>query len=190
MKHRGSGTWNAAFLIVVSLLLSVSCRSAVDESPSTSFFREMSGMCGRSFRGAAEFVPPGDTTWTGAELEMGPLTCTADQIRIPLRVGTDRSRTWILTKTGTGLLFKHDHRHADGTPDAITNYGGPATAVGSQFHQSFPADAETAALIPAASTNVWEMIIDRPSSRFVYALSRDGKPRFRAAFAMEKAKPE
>lgn len=178
----------AAFLqlIVVSLLLSVSCRSAVDESPSTAFFREMSGMCGRSFRGAAELVPPGDTTWTGVELEMGPLSCTADQIRIPLRVGSDRSRTWILTKTGRGLLFKHDHRHADGTPDAVTNYGGPATAAGTRFHQLFPADVETAALIPAATTNVWEMIIDRPSGRFVYALSRDGKPRFRAAFEMNR----
>ena len=174
-------------VLLLSLLLTISCRSAVNESSSSAFFREMSGMCGQSFRGSAEFVPPGDTTWTGAELEMGPLTCTAEQIRIPLRVGTDRSRTWILTKTAAGLLFKHDHRHADGTPDAITDYGGPATAAGTRFHQSFPADAETAALIPAAATNVWEMIIDRPSVRFVYKLSRDGKPRFRAAFSLGKA---
>jgi len=172
-------------LIVVSLL-AVSCRSAVDDSPSTAFFREMSGMCGRSFRGAAELVPPGDTTWTGAELEMGPLTCTADQIRIPLRVGSDRSRVWILTKADGVLLFKHDHRHADGTPEAVTNYGGFATAGGTRFHQLFPADAETAALIPAAATNVWEMILDRSSGRFVYALSRDGKPRFRAVFALNR----
>lgn len=188
MKYRGALICVVLFRAAALLLLVSSCRSGSDESPATAFFKELSGLCGQSFRGRAELVPPGDSTWTGAELEMGPVACSAGQIRIPLRVGNDRSRTWILSSTGTGLLLKHDHRHADGTPDRMTNYGGPSTAEGSRFHQAFAADAETAALIPAAATNVWEMIIDRPSQKFVYALSRDGKPRFRAEFDLSQGR--
>ena len=75
-------------------------------------------------------------------------TCGEKEIRIPFRVGEDRSRTWVLTLTDGGLLFRHDHRHADGTPDKVTMYGGLAAPDGTPLRQSFPADAETARLIP------------------------------------------
>src|SRR3546814_4385617 len=48
--------------------------------------------------------------------------CTNDRIEIPFHIdglgpngGWDRSRTWIVSRTGAGLRLKHDHRHADGT---------------------------------------------------------------------------
>jgi len=43
--------------------------------------------------------------------------CSDKEIRIPFRVGEDKSRTWILSLDDRGLLFRHDHRHADGTPE-------------------------------------------------------------------------
>jgi hypothetical protein len=99
-------------------------------------------------------------------------------------VNEDKSRTWILTLSDDGLLFKHDHRHEDGTPDTLTNYGGWATDGGSRFSQSFPADAETGALIPEAVTNVWTFTIDRDAGTFTYFLERHGMPRYKAEFKL------
>ena len=52
----------------------------------------------------------------------------------------------MLTRTAGGLRLKHDHRHADGKPDAVTMYGGDATDPGSPTRQAFPVDAESIAM--------------------------------------------
>jgi len=95
-------------------------------------------------------------------------------------VGENKSRTWIITKSPEGLLLKHDHRHKDGTPDEVTMYGGWANDSGSNSSQFFAADAFTAKLIPAASTNVWNMELSDDNSQFTYYLERHNKPRFKA----------
>jgi hypothetical protein len=108
--------------------------------------------------------------------------CSADTIRIPFHVGENRSRTWVLTRTGNGLRLKHDHRHEDGTPDSVTMYGGDTRDAGSADTQEFFADSATASLIPAARTNVWRLEL-HPGHLFVYALRREGSDRrFRAEF--------
>ena len=112
-------------------------------------------------------------------------TCTDTEIRIPFWVGEDKSRTWIITLNNKGLLFKHDHRHADGTPDKITNYGGFAADNGTKLIQKFPADADTAKLIPEAATNVWTLQTDERKKRFMYQLERDDKLRYRAFFKLK-----
>ena len=60
-------------------------------------------------------------------------------------VGEDRSRTWIVSVLSDGRLrLKHDHRHEDGEPDAITMYGGDMEKEkGSEWDDgrfAFPAD--------------------------------------------------
>ena len=88
----------------------------------------------------------------------------------------------MLTRTDQGLRLKHDHRHEDGTEDAVTQYGGDTRDAGSRTTQEFHADAHTAELIPAASTNVWTMEVV-PGDRFAYALRREGTDRrFRVEF--------
>jgi hypothetical protein len=111
-----------------------------------------------------------------AALVMHVRTCTRDTLRIPFHVGADRSRTWVVTRTATGLRLKHDHRHADGSEDAVTQYGGDTQATGSASQQEFHADAHTATLIPAARTNIWTMELV-PGERFAYALRRVGTER-------------
>jgi hypothetical protein len=109
-------------------------------------------------------------------------SCSDDEIRIPFHVGEDRSRTWVITRTAGGLRLKHDHRHADGSEDAVTQYGGDTDGAGSATLQEFPADAFTATLIPAAATNIWtvEMV---PGERYSYRLRRVGTDRrFRIDF--------
>jgi hypothetical protein len=108
--------------------------------------------------------------------------CSADTIRIPFHVGANRSRTWVVTRTATGLRLKHDHRHEDGTPDSVTMYGGDTREAGVASRQEFFADSLTASLIPAALTNVWTIELE-PGRTFAYALRREGSDRrFRAEF--------
>jgi hypothetical protein len=149
------------------------------------FFKKLKKMCGKTFEGATEFPTNADHALVGKKLLMKVETCTDTEIRIPFLVGEDKSRTWILTLTDEGLLFKHDHRHADGTPDKITNYGGLAIADGSKLLQKFPADADTAKLIPEASTNVWTLQIDEEKKRFIYQLERNHQLRYRGFFSFE-----
>ncbi len=178
------------FLTVIILCASFLLIEAGEASATTptkaqkSFFKKLKKMCGRQFKGATEF-PTDDKVFGGKPLLMRIETCTEKEIRIPFQVGEDKSRTWILTLTDEGLLFKHDHRHADGTPDKITNYGGLAIADGSKLLQKFPADADTAKHIPEASTNVWTLQIDEEKKRFVYQLERNNQLRYRGFFSFE-----
>ena len=149
------------------------------------FFKKLKQMCGKTFEGATEFPTNADHALVGKKLLMKIETCTDTEIRIPFRVGEDKSRTWIITLGDKGLLFKHDHRHADGTPDKITNYGGFAAADGTKLIQKFPADPETGKLIPEAVTNVWTLQIDEGKKRFMYQLERDNKLRYRAFFKLK-----
>jgi hypothetical protein len=150
------------------------------------FFKNMKKLCGRKFEGATDFPPDPAHPLAGKRLLMHVEKCGEREIRIPFHVGADRSRTWVLTMTRDGLLFKHDHRHEDGTPDRVTDYGGLAAHDGTAAEQRFPADAFTAGLIPEAKTNVWTMRLDRTRKRFTYYLERDGAPRYRAYFDLGK----
>lgn len=146
------------------------------------FWASLQELCGTAHSGRVVEAPADDTTFAGKDLVMHVRTCTDDEIRIPFHVGTDRSRTWVLTRTDGGLRLKHDHRHEDGTEDAITQYGGDAAPGGSGQRQEFPADEHTSSLIPAAATNVWTVEVV-PGSVFAYALRREGTDRrFRIEF--------
>jgi hypothetical protein len=144
------------------------------------FFARLTALCGATFEGASVFPrDPGDA-FAGKKLVAHVATCTPGEVRVPFLVGADRSRTWVFRKSGAGLELKHDHRHDDGTPDEQTMYGGMANDKGSASVQSFEADAYTAKLIPAASTNVWTVTLAPDGKSMSYYLERDAKPRFKA----------
>ncbi len=149
------------------------------------FFENLKKLCGQQFTGETVFPQDENHPLAGKKLVMSVETCREKEIRIPFHVGEDKSRTWVLTLTDAGLLFKHDHRHADGTPDAITMYGGLAAPSGTQHMQSFPADAETAKLIPEAATNVWTLQINPEKQQFTYYLERQKQPRYKALFNLK-----
>ena len=143
----------------------------------------------RVYRGRIEVdeppPAPGDP-FTGKTLEMRVARCTADTIALPFAVGEDRSRTWIVRRTAGGLRLKHDHRHTDGSPDELTDYGGDALREGTTNRQSFEADAESIALFTRTGrsvsvVNVWSLEIT-PGERFVYELARPGGRLFRVVF--------
>lgn len=86
-------------------------------------FATLGANCGKAFAG--EVVRgPDDDPWREAKLIMFIRDCGDAQIRVPLHYDNNHSRIWIISKTESGLQLKHDHRHADGSSDAVTMYGG------------------------------------------------------------------
>jgi len=177
-----------AFLSVLFMLVGLPPKFAGNPAQvdtQRAFFETLKKMSGQRFEGETQFPLNGDHPLAGKRLIISVEACGESELRIPFHVGTDKSRTWILTLTEKGLLFKHDHRHADGTPDKITMYGGWATPGGTPYLQRFRADEETAKLIPEAATNVWTLQIIPDKQQFTYSLERHAEPRYRALFNLK-----
>lgn len=172
----------------VFFLLSVACVRGSDATDV--FWDSLQALCGQAFVGqVVEGTAPGDDAFRQERLVMEVRSCSETEIRIPLHVGANRSRTWVLTRTPGGLRLKHDHRHEDGTEDVVTQYGGDARPGGSAEQQEFPADKFTAELLPAARTNVWTISI-KPGQMFGYGLHREAEGRrFRLVFDLRHPVP-
>lgn len=174
----------AGFYLIGFMLQALATDSEPEVAPSTtsaaSYFSTLKALCGEKFSGEMTFPLDGQDAFAGKELVAHFKSCTDSEIRVPFTVGADRSRTWVITKTEDGLRLKHDHRHADGSPDEVTNYGGDANPSGTALSQSFPADEYTKELIPAAATNVWTVSLNAQGDQLTYHLERHAKPRFTA----------
>lgn len=167
-------------LLALTLALAACATGRPPALPGDAFFATLRALCGAEFVGESTFPTDPADAFRGKRLVAAFAVCTEDQVRVPFQVGDDRSRTWVFRVTPQGLLLQHDHRHPDGTPDAITDYGGLALPGGSAASQSFAADARTAELIPAARTNVWTISLSADGRSLTYALARDARPRFEA----------
>lgn len=170
------------------------------QAPADAFLAALARHCGKAYAGrivanvpAPDAPPPtGPDPFEGKPLVMHVRGCDdpTRELRVPFHVGDDHSRTWVLTRTGTGLRLKHDHRHADGSPDAQTMYGGDTRQAGTAVRQAFPVDAESIALFGrtganASVTNTWAMEVE-PDARFLYELARPGGRLFRVEFDLSR----
>ena len=171
-----------------SLLLLAGCATTprAVEAPEASFWSALQARCGKAFEGRMTIgTDPGDADFGKERMVMQVASCKPDEIRIPFDVGANKTRTWVLTRTSTGVRLKHDHRHPDGKEDAVSQYGGDARAGGTATRQDFPADAFTANLLPKAATNVWT--IEVQPQLFAYELRREEQGRrFRVEFDLTK----
>ena len=168
-----------------------SSMGASSKVPADAFLSALQGHCGKAYAGRIVSNEPRSVTpdaFEGKPLVMHVRGCDApaSRIEVPFHVGDDHSRTWVLTRTDQGLRLKHDHRHQDGTPDAVTMYGGDTAAPGSTVRQEFPVDAGSVAMFEregmnASVTNTWAMEIE-PGQRFLYELARPGGRLFQVEF--------
>jgi hypothetical protein len=169
-------------ILAVAAFAATTCAgAALTADPPDAFMAAIRQHCGGAFAGkiVANDPPSADDAFAGRTLVMHVRECGDQEIRIPFHVGEDRSRTWVLTRTPTGLRLKHDHRHEDGSPDVLTMYGGNTAAAGTPVRQEFAVDAESKALfererLAASMTNTWAMEIE-PDRRFRYELARPGR---------------
>lgn len=177
-------------------------RTALPEAQEA-FWRALANHCGKAYAGRLVSQDARDADMRGRAMIAHWADCTPDRIAIAFHIedadgsGWDRSRTWLVTRTppnesGTGLRLEHDHRHEDGSEDAVTHYGGDTLSAGTARIQDFPVDAFSIALfgregLDASLTNVWRIEIDpagTPGARFAYQLTRRNDPTrlFRAEF--------
>lgn len=141
----------------------------------TSLFASLSQLCGQAFEGRVVSDDPRDADWAEQRLVMHVRECSAGEIRIPLHVGEDRSRTWVITREAAGLQLKHDHRHEDGSEDVLSQYGGSTTEPPTAERAEFPADQFSRMLfdregIAVSMANVWSITLTETS--FTYGLDR------------------
>lgn len=175
-------------LILAALLGGCVARPAPTPTPQDAFFAGLSRLWGKAFAGRVVSTDPADADMADKRLVMHVRTCTDDTIRIPFHVGDDRSRTWVITRVPSGLRLQHDHRHADGSSDAMTLYGGDTIAPGSATAQAFPANADSIALFEregraVSVTNVWHVSVT--PTHFTYGLTRANRD-FRVVFDLTR----
>jgi len=174
-----------SFVLSCLLFASGFAQEDVPSIPSQdAFFSAISKLCGKAYSGSITVDNDSSGSFANKKLIMHIRRCDETQLQIPFHVGEDASRTWLITKTGSGLSLKHDHRHSDGTEDALTQYGGHTVDAGWAQVQSFPADQYSKELfvenaIPQSVGNTWQMYIY--PERFTYRLIRQGRE-FRVDF--------
>lgn len=179
-------TWIAA-----SALMLAACATApaAPTAPQDAFMSNLRALCGQSYEGRVVTTDAADASFASERLVMHVRDCSAEEVRIPFNVGEDRSHTWVVTRTESGLRLKHDHRHQDGSEDVLTQYGGDTAGEGSAERQDFPADEHsrqlfTANNIPQSVTNVWAVEV-HTGRIFAYELRRPNR-HFRVEFDLTR----
>lgn len=182
------------YLISAIAALPMTVMAVTAEAPLVSiktqddFFNNISKHCGKSYEGKITVDNSDGGSFADKKLVMHVRKCSDSQLQVPFHVGDDASRTWIITKTGSGLSLKHDHRQKDGSNDQSTMYGGHTLDAGWAQMQSFPADQYSKELfvaqgIPQSAGNTWQMYIY--PEKFTYRLIRQGRE-FRVDFDLTK----
>jgi hypothetical protein len=161
----------------------------VGQNPQFLFFDALLTLCGNAYEGRVVTSDAADRELAASRLVMHVRACSDREIRIPFHAGDDRSRTWVISRTATGLRLKHDHRHQDGSEDVLTQYGGDTVAPGTARRQEFPADSFSRALfvrqgIAASTDNVWAVEVE-PGRMFAYELRRPNR-HFRVEFDLAR----
>lgn len=169
------GLISLSFIALPSIAAQVESQSTKTQN---TFFAQIAAHCGQAFAGKVVSGDTADSAFSGKSLIMHVRECSDTELKIPFHVGDDHSRTWVLTKTAQGLRLKHDHRHQDGTEDAVTMYGGDTSDAGTMQKQSFPIDKESIDNfikngLTQSVTNVWHMEIT--PTIFSYQLTRENR---------------
>ena len=172
---------NRKFVLISATLLAFNAHSNEAEdaaSAQAAFMQAFEPFCGQAYSARIVQDNAPSPAWDHP-LVVHIRDCEDTVIRMPLHVGEDRSRTWVLTLNQDNIDFQHYHLHEDGSPDAVSPYGGKTLATGSATQQAFPVDEASKALFVAEGldvsvTNTWT--IDFPNDQTMrYQLSRPGR---------------
>lgn len=164
--------------LTVALLLTA-CNSA-PSAPQAEFWERLQTLCGQSFPGEIVSTDEADADWRKEQIIAGPVECKAGEVRMPLAVGEDASRTWIITRDGDTLELRHKHLLKDGSLDPVTAYGGYGAENSSGSRVNFPADQSTKDIfdregIPVSKANIWAMEVRPDADLFAYEMARPNR---------------
>ena len=162
----------------------MACQPKVEISAQDVFFEDIKSHCGKAYAGKLVSTDEADADFAGKQMVMHVRECSDTELRIPFHVDDDHSRTWVITKTNSGLRLKHDHRHEDGSEDAVTQYGGDTIHKGAKSRQVFPVDQFSIDMflkegMDVSVVNIWA--VERNNATFASQLRRPNR-RFRVEF--------
>ncbi len=178
------------YIAIILALCLTGCASMPEPvSPADAFFQRLATLCGKSFSGRLIAGNDSDAGFAKADLQAHARECSTREIRIAFDVGKDRSRTWIITRTDSGMGLKHRHMLKDGSEDPVSQYGGDTASAGTASRQEFPVDAFSKAMFTkdgreVSNTNVWAFEVE-PGQSLVYELARPGRL-FRVSFDLSR----
>lgn len=146
---------------------------SVAAHPRDAFWERLQALCpgaapGELLQAPDEQIPP------GAALVVHFWECGDAEIRFPLHVNDDRSRTWVLIRHADRLELRHDHRYEDGAEASNTWYGATTLADGTATRQEFVTDRD-------GVLGGWAIEIE-PGVHFTYGTIRDGEWRHHLRF--------
>lgn len=179
------------WIALPTLLALAACAVVPRSAPAQDqYYARLRALCGQAFEGRVVTGDAADSEIAAARLVIQVRSCSDSELRIPFHVGNDHSRTWVISRTATGLHLSHEHHPQNGGAPAVTDYGGDTNAPGNPRRQEFPADQASRDLfvrenIPASITNVWAIEIV-PGHLLAYELRRPGRF-FRAEFDLTRA---
>lgn len=147
------------------------------QTPQDQFWSHLQGLCrtATAAGGVLRQAPPGDTQIDpAASLVVHFWECGETELRFPLHVGDNRSRTWFFIRHDDRLELRHDHRHQDGTEESNTWYGATTLDAGTATRQDFVTERN-------GVRSGWRVEID-PGTRFAYGTARNGEWRHHLEF--------
>ena len=184
-----------------------------DTVPPNAFWQALTSHCGKAYAGGLASEDARDADWAGKRMVAHWAECSDDRVAIAFHVedpeaegGWNRSRTWIVTRLdiymnhgfgATIFTLDHDHRHADGSADAVTGYGGRTDVPAEGTARDFPVNGRSIALferegLDASLTNVWRIEVDpagTADATFAYQLTRRNDPTRLFRVEMDAAAP-
>ena len=200
-----NGAMHKQALSAAAALSALTACASVDSAPALpavqeAFWDNLQSHCDNAYAGGLASSDARDADFADKRMVAHWAECSDSRVAIAFHVedpsapgGWDRSRTWIVTRgeieTGSGpgarfVTLKHDHRHEDGSEDAVTRYGGTTGDRGAPRAQDFPVDRHSIALferegLDQSLTNVWRVEVDSANARgagFAYQLTRRNDP--------------
>jgi hypothetical protein len=170
--------------LAAGLLLLAGCGPSEGESaaesaatealaPQDAYWANLQALCESAAPGEL-LQAPDDQISPDAALVVHFWECGEEEIRFPLHVDDNRSRTWVFIRHDDGLELRHDHRYEDGTEESNTWYGAHTQEEGTANRQDF-------VTVRGEMTSGWRVEI-HPGESYVYGTARNGEFRHHLVF--------
>lgn len=163
-----------AILALIALTLAVTGATRnTSSSPQDEFWANLQALCEAAAPGKL-LQSPDDQIDPNARLIVHFRECGDEELRFPLHVDSNRSRTWTFIRHADRLELRHDHRHPDGTEESNTWYGSSTMDQGTAQRQEFVSERNNV-------RSGWRVEIV-PRVRYTYGTIRGGEWRHHLEF--------
>ncbi len=146
---------------------------AVALTAQDAFWQNLQALCGRAAEGEL-LQAPDQQIDPEADLVVHFWECSDEEIRFPLHVDDNRSRTWVFIRHDDALELRHDHRNPDGTEERNTWYGASTLDEGTANQQEFVTERN-------GIRSGWRVVIE-PGVHYTYGTIRGGEWRHHLEF--------